>query len=76
MHTHIHGDDKEIKRDMYAVVPYFWGSYDRYGYGYWESQLEDFFSYFELTTEEKYYYVQLKLDEEAYYWWKDNHKLC
>jgi len=61
---------------MFEVVPYFRGSYDRYGYEYWESQLEDLFSYFELTTEQKFCYAQLRLDREAYYLWKANHMLC
>jgi len=70
-------DDKEVERDMYAAVPYFQGSYNRYRYEYWESQLEDFFSYFELITEEKCRYARrLSLDGEAYYWWKDNHRFC
>ena len=26
------GDEKEVKRDMYADLPYFWGFYDQDGY--------------------------------------------
>ena len=59
------GDDKEVERDIYA---YFRGSYDHYGYKYWESQLENFLNYFDLTTEEKCRYARLRLDGEAYYW--------
>ena len=57
---------RQVERDMYAAILYFRGSYDRYGYGYWESQLVDCFSYFSLTTEEKYRYARLRLDGEAY----------
>ena len=39
------GDDNEVERDMYAAIPCFWGSHDRYGYEKWENYLKEFFSY-------------------------------
>ena len=36
---HTDNDDKEVERYMYASVLYFRGSYDRYGYEYWENQI-------------------------------------
>jgi len=61
------GDDKEVKRDMYAALSYFRGSNDHDVYETWENHLEDFISYFSLTPEQKCYYIQMKLAEEVYW---------
>jgi len=60
------GDDKKVERDMYAAIPYFQGSHNRYGYEKWENHFEELFSYLPLTSEQKCRYAQMKLDEEDY----------
>jgi len=40
------GDPKKVERDMHATIPYFWDSYDCYGYEEWKNHLEECFSYF------------------------------
>ena len=35
------GDEKEVERDMYAVISCFRGFHDRYGYGKWENHLKN-----------------------------------
>ena len=66
-------DEKEVERDMYATLLYFWGSNDHDGYEEWENHLEDFFRYFSLTSAQKCHYAQLKLAGEAYWWCEDSH---
>jgi len=46
-------DDKKVKQDMYATIPFFRGSSDHYEYENWELHLEDFFIYFSLMSEHK-----------------------
>jgi len=65
-YIHTDGDEKDVERDIYAALLYFWGSDDRDGYEKWESNLEVFFSYFILTSEQKYHYAQIRLGGEAY----------
>jgi len=52
-YINIDADNKKVERDMYAAIPYFWGSNDHIGYEKWEFDLEEFFSYFILTSEKK-----------------------
>jgi len=70
------GDEKEIERDMYAALSYFWSFYHQHGYEKWENHLENFFKYFSLTPVQKCYYAQMKLTGEAYWWWEDSHIDC
>jgi len=44
-------NDNDVERDMYAVIPYFWGSNNHIGYEKWENDLEEFFSYLILASE-------------------------
>ena len=60
-------DDKEVRKSMFASVPYFRGASDRYGYEDWKRNFEAFFSYFDLTSNQKCLYAQRKLDEVAYW---------
>ena len=60
------GDDKKVERDMYAVIPYFWGSNNHDEYEKW-NYLEEFFSYSSLRPEQKCHYAQMKLAEETYW---------
>ena len=54
-------DDKDVERDMYAVISYFRGSNDHIGYEKWENDFEEIFSYFIMTSEQQYHYAQMKL---------------
>ena len=75
-YTYTDGDDKEVERDMHAIIPYFRDSKDYDEYEKWEDRLEDFFSFFSLIHEQKCRYAQMKLIEEAYWWWEDSHIDC
>ena len=75
-HIYTEGDEKEVERNMYAVLSYFRDSDDHYGYEKWESNLEGFFRYFVLTSEQKYCYAQMRLVGKASWWWKNIHSSC
>ena len=64
----IDDNEKEVERDIYSTLSYFWSSHDHYEYKEWESNLKVFFSYFVLTSEQKYHYVQMKLVVQVYWW--------
>jgi len=61
-------DDKNVERDMYAVIPYFRGSENHIGYEMWENDPERFFSYFILTSKQKCHYAQMKMVGQVYWW--------
>ena len=46
---YIYGDEKEVERDIYAALAYFWDFSDQDGYEKWENQIEELFGYFSLT---------------------------
>ena len=63
-YINIDANDKEVERDMYAVISYFWCSNDYIEYEKWKN-LKEFFSYFVLASEQKYHYTQMKLVGQA-----------